>query len=183
MVKGLGCLLMLLLAWRNKKYRIMKTISTDKKQQRLAKIPHEIFTLNTALLHLFLPAAMLKFGDPRLTITLPIILSLIIIIWTYFRTQKAKKTDSELVKIHWQISLNRYKPMIGVYIFYFLVIGVSYLAFSDAPRDMNGENLMQNVSLILAIVPLFVVVFLSVLLGSGSMFNAGRGEVPDNFYK
>jgi len=156
----------------------MKIISNNKLEQKKAKTPHEIFTLNTAILHLFLPTAMLKFGDPTLTISLPIFLSTLIIIWTYFRTKKSYKDDSLLEKIHWQISFNRYKPLIGTYIFYFLVITISQIVFADSPKDMNGENLMANVFLILAIVPLFIVVFLSVLLGSGSMFNAGRGEVP-----
>lgn len=156
----------------------MKIISNNKIEKKRAKTPHEIFTLNTAILHLFLPASMLKFGDPALTISLPIFLSIFIIIWTYFRTKKAHKNDSLLEKIHWQISLNRYKPLIGAYIFYFAVILVAKLVFADAAVDMNGENLMENVFLILAVVPLFMVVFLSVLLGSGSIFNAGRGEVP-----
>jgi membrane protease YdiL (CAAX protease family) len=157
---------------------MMKIISEDKKEQRLAKIPHEVFTVNAAIIHLFLTTAMLKFGDPRFAITLPIVISMVIIIWTYFRTKKSIKNDSLLVKIHWQLSLNRYKPLIVTYIFYFLVNGITMVVFADSVKGMDGQNVMQDVFLILAIVPLFITVFLSVLLGSGSMFNAGKGEVP-----
>jgi len=161
----------------------MKIISEDKSEQKLAKIPHEIFTVNAALLHLFLPAAMLKLGEPRFAISAPIVISIFIIIWTYFRTKKSIKNDSLLVQIHWQISLNRYKFLIGAYIFYFLVNVVSLLFFADAPKGMDGQSVIENVFLILGVVPLFAMVFLSVLLGSGSMFNARRGEVPESWLK
>ena len=161
----------------------MKIISQDKNEQKLAKIPHEIFTINAALIHLFLATAMLKFGDPKFAINLPIMISVCIIIWTYFRNKKAQKYDCDLVKIHWQISLKRYKSLIFVYIFYFLINYIVILAIGDTATGINGDNLMQNVFLILSVVPLFVVVFLSVLLGSGSMFNAGRGEVPIKLLK
>lgn len=154
----------------------MKIISTDKYQQKQAKIPHELFTVNAALVHLFLPVAMLKFSNAHFAITLPILLSIFIIIWTYFRTQKAKKVDCELVKDHWQISLNRYKILIGAYILYAVINIVGYFISSGEIVGMNGESITANIFLIISIIPLFIAVFLSVLLGSGSLYNAGKGE-------
>lgn len=156
----------------------MKIISQDLQEQKKAKLPHEIFTLNAVMLHLFLPVALLKFGDPTLTIKLPIFLSTIIIIWTYFRNKKSKKTDSLLVQIHWQLSLNRYKFLIIAYVFYIIINSISLVFFADNPKGMHGTSVIETVFLILGVVPLFIAIFLSVLLGSGSMFNARRGEVP-----
>ena len=73
---------------------------------------------------------------------------------------------------------NRYKFLIAAYIFYVLINSVSLLFFADAPKGMDGQSVIESVFLILGIVPLFIAVFISVVLGSGSMFNAGRGEVP-----
>jgi hypothetical protein len=48
---------------------------------------------------------------------------------------------------------------------------------------MEGENITESILTLLGTVPLFFAVLVSAVLGSGSMFNAGRGEVEENFAK
>ncbi|SFV83154.1 hypothetical protein MNB_SUP05-12-464 [hydrothermal vent metagenome] len=110
-----------------------------------------------------------------------IALSLCIIAYTFFRTKKAKQNDAYLVYLHWQLSLNRYKLLIGAYVFYFIVISLSLVITSDAPASMDGSSIIDSILSLLGVVPLFFAVLVSVVLGSGSMFNAGRGEIDKAF--
>ena len=56
---------------------------------------------------------------------------LFIIIYTYFRTKKAKSNNPYLVYLHWQFSLNRYKVSIGAYVFCFLVTSLALIISTD----------------------------------------------------
>ncbi len=155
------------------------TIDASAKERKSAKAAHELFTLNTIVVHIFLTLGLIKvFGTGMdVAISTSIILSLFIIAYTYMRTKKAKTQDVRLVYLHWQLSLNRYKLLIGAYIFYFLISVVGLLLGSDAPASMDGVSIVSSIMTLLGVVPLFFVVLVSVVLGSGSMFNAGRGEI------
>ncbi len=157
------------------------TLEASAKERRAAKTPHELFTINTVVVHLFFTLGLIKLFNMgmNLAIGLSIALSFCIIAYTFFRTKKAKKDDPYLVYLHWQLSLNRYKLLIGAYIFYFLVNSLSLVLSTDAPASMDGSNIMDSILSLLGVVPLFFAVLISVVLGSGSMFNAGRGEVDE----
>jgi len=116
-----------------------------------------------------------------LAISTSIVISLCIITYTFFRTKKAKKNDPNLVYLHWQLSLGRYKLLIGAYVFYFLVTSLSLVIGTDAPASMDGSKIVDSILDLLGVVPLFFAILVSVVLGSGSMFNAGRGEIDQAF--
>jgi hypothetical protein len=103
--------------------------------------------------------------------------SMAIILYTYFRTKKAKVDDVYLVYIHWQMSLNRYKILISAYVFYFLITSLGMVIGDNNVSSMDGTSIIESILTLLGIVPLFFAVLISAVLGSGSMFNAGRGEV------
>jgi hypothetical protein len=42
---------------------------------------------------------------------------------------------------------------------------------------MDGSTILESILNLLGIVPMFFAVLISVVLGSGSLFNAGRAEV------
>lgn len=111
-------------------------------------------------------------------VPLSIGVSCLIIVFTFFRTKKAKTRDAQLIYLHWQLSLNRYRLLIGAYVFYFLINGLSLL-FVDGTQSMDGTNITDSILGLLSAVPLFFSVLVSVVLGSGSMFNAGRGEISE----
>jgi hypothetical protein len=46
---------------------------------------------------------------------------------------------------------------------------------------MDGSSIIDSILSLLGVVPLFFAVLVSVVLGSGSMFNAGRGEIDKAF--
>lgn len=164
---------------------MIKTIPADAKQRRQAKAPHELFTVNTVIVNLFFSVALIKLFNLSMSIAIgsAIVVSLCIIVYTFYRTKKAKLNDHYLVYLHWQLSLNRYKLLISAYVFYFLVTSLSLIIVTDAPASMDGTNIMQSILGLLGVVPLFFAVLILVVLGSGSMFNAGRGEIDETFTK
>ncbi|SFV76018.1 hypothetical protein MNB_SUP05-13-25 [hydrothermal vent metagenome] len=162
---------------------MITTIEAGADERRSAKAPHELFTINAMIVHLFFSLGMVKLFNLSMSfaIATSIALSLCIIAYTFFRTKKAKQNDAYLVYLHWQLSLNRYKLLIGAYVFYFIVISLSLVITSDAPASMDGSSIIDSILSLLGVVPLFFAVLVSVVLGSGSMFNAGRGEIDKAF--
>jgi len=148
-------------------------IDASSQERREAKAAHELFTINAILVHVI----KLLNTSLNIAIGLTVMVSMAIILYTYFRTKKAKVDDVYLVYIHWQMSLNRYKILISAYVFYFLITSLGMVIGDNNVSSMDGTSIIESILTLLGIVPLFFAVLISAVLGSGSMFNAGRGEV------
>lgn len=159
----------------------MITIEASASERKRAKAAHELFTINAIVVHIFLVLGLVKMLGVGMStsIALAILASLSIIAYTYTRVKKAKQSEPYLVYLHWQLSLNRYKILLTAYGFYALIMALSLVVSSDAPASMDGSSIMGSVLNLLGVVPLFFSVLVSAVLGSGSMFNAGRGEVDE----
>ncbi len=44
---------------------------------------------------------------------------------------------------------------------------------------MDGSTIAEAITMRLSTIPLFIAILVGAVIGSGSMFNAGRGEVDD----
>ncbi len=157
----------------------MQQLTTDAADIKRAKLPHEILTINVVVLHIFLSVALLKFANEHLAIPIPIAISLVIIVWTYFKARAISKEGNCFVHINWQITLYRYKFLVASYIIYAVIIGIGALVTQDAPATMDGTNIVYSIFNILSVVPLFITLLALTVLGSGSLFNVSRGEVPE----
>ncbi|MDC9727042.1 MAG: hypothetical protein PSN35_04320 [Candidatus Thioglobus sp.] len=158
-------------------------IDATEQERKAAKAAHELFTINAILIHVIGGLGLIKLLNTSLDIAigLTIVISAMLIIYTYFRTKKAKSNDPYLVYLHWQLSLNRYKILITAYIFYFLITSLGLLIGDSGVSSMDGTSIIGSIMTLLGTVPLFFAVLVSAVLGSGSMFNAGRGEIDQTF--
>ncbi|WP_428087244.1 hypothetical protein [Candidatus Thioglobus sp.] len=161
-------------------------IDATEQARKSAKAAHELFTINAILVHVIGALGLIKLLNTSLNIAVisAISISVVIIIYTYFRTKKAKKNDTYLVYLHWQLSFNRYKILIIAYGFYFLVTSLTALGLvigDSGVSSMDGTSITDSILTLLGIVPLFFAVLVSAVLGSGSMFNAGRSEIEQKF--
>ncbi|MDC0390718.1 hypothetical protein OAM64_03935 [Candidatus Thioglobus sp.] len=161
---------------------IIKIDATEQNRKR-AKAAHELFTINTILIHIIGTLGLIKLLNTSMNVAigLTIVVSMGIIFYTYLRTKKAKKSDAYLVYLHWQMSLNRYKILIIAYVFYILIISLGLIIGDNGVSSMDGSSITGSILTLLGTVPLFFAVLVSAVLGSGSMFNAGRGEVEQKF--
>ena len=152
---------------------MLTTIKSSVEDRKSAKAPHELFIINMVVVHLFFSLGMIKLLGFSMdgAIASVIALSLYIIVYTFFQTKRAKENAPHLVYLHWKLSLDRYKLIVGTYVFYFLVTLLLFFIDIDAPLNMGG----------ISIVPLFFAVLASITLGFGSVFNAGRGEIDKVF--
>ncbi len=158
-------------------------IDATEQECKSAKVAHELFTINAILIHVIGGLGLIKLLNTSmdLAIGLTIAISAIIIAYTYLRTKKAKENDSYLVYLHWQLSLSRYKILISAYLFYFLITSLGLVIGDSGMSSMDGTSITGSILTLLGTVPLFFAVLISAVLGSGSMFNAGRGEVEQKF--
>jgi hypothetical protein len=83
--------------------------------------------------------------------------------------------------VHWQLSFNRYKILLFAYGFYFLITTLGVFIGDGGMSSMDGVSIINSIMTLLGIVPLFFAVLVSAVLGSGSMYNAARGEVEQKF--
>jgi hypothetical protein len=152
---------------------MLTTIKSSVEDRKSAKAPHELFIINMVVVHLFFSLGMIKLLGFSMdgAIASAIALSLYIIVYTFFQTKRAKENAPHLVYLHWKLSLDRYKLIVGSYVFYFLVTLLLFFIDIDAPFNMGGVS----------IVPLFFAVLVSITLGFSSVFNAGRGEIDKAF--
>ncbi len=158
-------------------------IDATEQARKAAKAAHELFTINAILIHVIGGLGLIKLLNTSMDIAigLTIVISAMLIIYTYFRTKKAKANDPYLVYLHWQLSLNRYKILIIAYVFYFLITSIGLLIGDSGVSSMDGTSITGSIMTLLGTVPLFFAVLVSAVLGSGSMFNAGRGEIDQKF--
>ncbi|SMN15698.1 hypothetical protein CRYPA_1718 [uncultured Candidatus Thioglobus sp.] len=154
-------------------------IDTTEQVRKDAKAAHELFTINAILVHVIGSLGLIKLLNTSLNVAigLTIVISIMIVTYTFFKTKKAKQNDPYLVYIHWQLSLNRYKILISAYVFYFLITSLELLIGNGGATSMDGTSIVGSILTLLGIVPLFFAVLVSAVLGSGSMYNAGRGEI------
>ena len=152
----------------------MIILSKDKQEQKLAQTPHELFTINIIIVHILLPLGLVKFVGASY-LFLAIITSLLIIAFTYWKTQKIKTTSQYFVYLHWQYALNHYKPVLIVYGVSVVIFLLGWFISSNSQGNM--QDIIKNIFTLLSVIPLFFTVLTVFVIESGLMFSAGRGEV------
>lgn len=152
----------------------MITLSKNKQERKQAQTPHELFTLNIIVVHIFMPVFVMKFSDLKY-LSLCFITSLLIIFFTYWKKEQLKKTGAYFVYLHWQYAFNWYKPVL---IAYGVSIVITLLGIFIASQSQgNMKEIIGNIFTMISLVPLFFTVLTAFVVESGLMFSASRGEV------
>jgi len=71
--------------------------------------------------------------------------------------------------------------LIGAYIFFFLSMFMGIFTSSGGSNSMDGSSISEAIFLLLGIVPLFIVILIGIIIGSGSIYSAGKGEITKKF--
>ena len=158
---------------------MVETIKSSIEERRRAKSAHELFTVNMVLVNIFMSLGLVKLLGVTMatSVMITIVVSLGFMLHTYIKRDLAAKVDGLLSYYHWNLCVNRYKILMGGYIYYFMVGLISGYLTKDQATMMDGVNVIQGVMNMVSIVPLFVIILVMTILGSGSLFNAGRGEI------
>ncbi|MCF7985011.1 MAG: hypothetical protein K9L70_11465 [Thiohalocapsa sp.] len=183
----------------------------DEAERRRGKSPHELAMLNLLLLNLLIGVALLagSMAEPDsmiarykwLGVLLPLLLSLSVILFTWLRAARARKTASWFVAAHWRLSAGRYRVLLAAYFLSAAVVSLAFLdggdqqalerRIADLPpaiqemerHKLDSQDMGAAIWARIGVVPLLLAVMALIMLESGALYQAGRGEVPDGLIK
>jgi hypothetical protein len=182
--------------------------AVDDGQKRRAKSPHELAMINLLLFNLLIGIALLagSMAAPDSTIaaykwvgvTLPTLLSLTVMLFTWLRAARARHSQPWFVAAHWRLSARRYRALLAAYVVSAAVVSLAVFGgdgdtaelerrIADLPPAMQqmerhklaSQDMGSAIWARIGVVPLLVTVMGLIMLESGALYQAGRGELPD----
>jgi hypothetical protein len=151
----------------------------DEKQRKQGKTPHELSMMNLVACHLIAAPAAIVLDVGFLGFLIPLMLSLSVIAFIWYRASVGNKQDSWFVAAHWRLSANRTRILLIGYAISAVILGMAMMATTG--NDKAGI-MMVAISRV-AVVPTLLTVMVCFVLESGSIYQAGRGEVPDGIIR
>jgi hypothetical protein len=148
----------------------------DELEISAAKIPHDIFLSNLIGNHILLFTAIATFGSAymKYLVIVPLI-SMAVLAFTYFRSSRIKRADSEFVWAHWQIARRWSKIFLFMLM---LLVTVSMLGWlGKTYLDMMKEAVYAMIGG-LGILPTLVSVLILIVIESDSLHHARMGTLP-----
>jgi hypothetical protein len=151
----------------------------DETQRKRGKSPHELSMMNLVACHLIAAPIAIVLDVGFLGFLIPLALSLSVIAFIWYRASVGAKQDSWFVAAHWRLSANRTRILLIGYTISAAILGMAMMA--TAGNDKAGI-MMVAISRV-AVVPTLLTVMVCFVLESGSIYQAGRGEVPDGIVR
>lgn len=147
----------------------------DETLRKKGKTPHEISMMNLVACHLIAAPASIVLDVGLLGFLIPLALSLSVIAFIWYRATVGAKKDPWFVAAHWRLSANRTRILLIGYTISAVILGIAMMATAGSDK----ASLMMVAISRVAVVPTLVTVMVCFVLESGSIYQAGRGEVPD----
>ncbi|MET0069606.1 MAG: hypothetical protein ABW096_06165 [Candidatus Thiodiazotropha sp.] len=151
----------------------------DESIRKRAKTPHELSMVNLVACHLIAAPASIVLDIGFMGFLIPLLLSLSVIAFIWYRSGVETSTEAWFVTAHWRLSANRTRILLVGYAISAVILGMAVLATSGSSK---GEIMMVAISRV-AVVPTLITVMICFVLESGSIYQAGRGEVPESIVK
>ena len=162
----------------------------DEKVRRRGRAPHELSMINLMFFNLLLGAGtvvlLLTKADIVQSIgnwgfALPLLASLSVIVFIHIKAQQTAQHEPWFVAAHWRLAMQRSRLLLIAYSVTGLFIAGGILIASGA--DKNMQDIVITIASRIGAVPTLLTVMVSFVLESGSIYQAGRGEVPDGIVK
>ena len=162
----------------------------DEKTRRRGKTPHELSMINLMFFNLllgagtvvlFLTKAEIVKSIGNWGVALPLLASLSVIAFIHLKAQRAVQHEPWFVAAHWRLAMKRSRLLLIAYSVTGLFIAGGFLIASGA--DKNMQDIVITIASRIGAVPTLLTVMVSFVLESGSIYQAGRGEVPDGIVK
>lgn len=141
-----------------------------------AKVPHDIFLSNLIGNHILLFTAIATFGSSymKYLVIVPL-LSFAALTYTYYRSGKVKREDSEFIWAHWQVA-RRWSKLFSIMLT--LLLTVSTLGWlANVHLGMMKEAVYAMIGG-LGILPTLVSVLVLIVIESDSLHHARVGTLP-----
>ncbi len=182
--------------------------SVDERTRTRAKSPHELAMINLLVLNLLIGVALLagSMAQPDsligrfkwAAISAPLLVSLAIIAFTRLRAARMESSAPWFVAVHWKLAASRYRLLLIAYLVCGAILTIPLFTTSnDSARieehiknlppamqemerhKLESQDMGSAVWARIGVVPLLLTVMVTIMLESGALYQAGRGEVPD----
>ena len=146
-----------------------------------AKAAHELFMVNLGSLLLLGPMAVFL-GIGRLGIVLPILVSLLFILYSYLKSRRLTQNGPWFVRMHWLLALRNYR-LLGIG----YALTLLFLLFSwglEQSLDPHSPSHFLAVALTrIGVMPTLIMIFACFVIENGALNQVLRHEVPDKLVK
>lgn len=151
----------------------------DETLRKRGKTPHELSMMNLVACHLIAAPVSIVLDVGFLGFLIPLALSLSVIGFIWYRATAGAGRDPWFVAAHWRLSANRTRILLIGYTISAVILGMAMLATTG---NAKAGIMMVAISRV-AVVPTLLTVMICFVLESGSIYQAGRGEVPDGIVR
>jgi hypothetical protein len=154
----------------------------DNTAKKKARAPHELFMFNLAVFHLmFAPISVFLMRDVT-ALLIPLTFSSVVIAYIFIQGKRTEANGPWFVMVHWKLAFRRAVTLLIGYALTALIIGGgALLAMSSDKASM--QDIIITISSRIGIMPTFIMVVVNFVLESGSIYQAGRGEIHDSMVK
>jgi hypothetical protein len=146
-----------------------------------AKAAHELFMVNLGSLLLLGPMSIFL-GIGRLGIVLPILVSLMFILYTFMKTRRLAEDGAWFVRMHWLLALRTYRLLaIGfalTLLFLLLSWGLEQSLDPHSPSHFLAVALTR-----IGVMPTIIMIFVCLVIENSALNQVLRHEVPDKLLK
>ena len=142
-----------------------------------AKNAHELFILNLIAFHLLLAPAAIALGIGAWALLLTPLFSLPVLGYIFLRSRRAETRDPWFVMVHWKVAVQRAKLLLISYAVTAVILLVVFVLTQGAEGSM--QEILFTVFTRVGVMPVVITVFVTFVLESSALNQAGQGEVPD----
>ncbi len=149
--------------------------------RKKARNPHELFMFNLAVFHLLLaPVSFFLIGSVK-ALFIPLTISCCVFTFIYFWGKKLEHSGHWFEMVHWKLAFRRATFLLIAYAVTACIITGGWLLAQGADKAM--QDIFLTISSRIGIMPTFILVVVTFVLESGSIHQAGRGEIQKSMAK
>ncbi|MBK1621210.1 hypothetical protein CKO42_22890 [Lamprobacter modestohalophilus] len=181
--------------------------AVDDLQRRKAKAAHELAMINLLLFNLLAGVALLAGSMAEsysviarykwAFVAVPLTLSVLVMLFTWARASRVRHSAPWFVAAHWRLAAGRYRILLIAYLVSAAVVSLAFVGgndqsdlerrIADLPpalqemerHKLESQDMRGAIWARIGVVPLLLTVMGLLMVESGGLYQAGRGELPD----
>jgi len=146
-----------------------------------AKAAHELFMVNLGSLLLLGPMSIFL-GIGRLGILLPILVSLLFILYTFQKTRRLAADGEWFVRMHWLLALRTYRLLAIGFALTLLFLLLSW-GLEQALEPHSPSRFLAVALTRIGVMPTIIMIFVCLVIENSALNQVLRHEVPDKQVK
>lgn len=130
-------------------------------------------------------------------VSVPIALSVLIMLFTWLRARRARTSEPWFVAAHWRLAAGRYRILLLAYVVSAAVVSIAFVGGDDSDEierrianlppalqemerhKLESQDMGAAIWSRIGVVPLLITVLGLLMMESGALYQAGRGELSD----